>query len=106
MMAPISEHSAIASPVIRPFRETQPVNKVEDQLLSTLRAFLYAAVHPRLRVQSKHLARVRRLVLHSFICFLRGEELLAVGEYIANGTAFTKGCGFAARLGAEADVDR
>jgi hypothetical protein len=43
---------------------------------------------------------VRRLVLHSFIRFLRAEELLAVGEYIANGTAFTKGCGFAARLGA------
>jgi hypothetical protein len=33
---------------------------------------------------------------------------LAVAEYIANGTAFTKGCGFAAWLGlvAEADVDR
>jgi hypothetical protein len=29
----------------------------------------------------------------------RAEELLAVGEYIANGTAFTKGCGFAAWLG-------
>jgi hypothetical protein len=38
----------------------------------------------------------------------RAEEALAVAEYIANGTAFTKGCGFAAWLGlvAEADVDR
>jgi hypothetical protein len=71
MMAPIFEHSAIASLVIRPFREMQPS--------ITLRtSFKYFAAGVPLRepylldyaCTAQRLARVRRLVLHSFIRFL------------------------------------